>query len=112
LTTQWSAKDPLDKRDYWFNFAPMLPSGATLTAATVTIAAGQYTVTEPFADLVLLDHDVTDSTWVVIRVEGGVPGNDPVTGATDYDVQYFVTTNTGETRDLTKTLTVNERKAP
>ena len=98
---KWSAKDPQDIRDYWFDFGPLLPDGAVLTAATVTIAPGQFEIASPYMDLAKQTDDIANDTWVVIRVTGGTPAK--------YVIHYHVTDSTGQEFDLDKTLEVKER---
>lgn len=102
MATKWSPKDPQDVRDYWIDFTSLLAVDETLTAETVTIAAAQYPVIAPYADLSVVEDDFT-TPMVRVRVEGGTPAS--------YAIQYHVTTSSGQEFDLTKTLIVKERTA-
>lgn len=102
MATKWSPKDPQDIRDYWVDFTSLLPTGVTVTAATVTIAADQFTVEAPYTDLTKVEDDI-DSPRVRVRVEGGTPEK--------YEVKFHITASDGQEFDLTKTLQVKERTA-
>lgn len=95
MTAQnWSAKDPNDIRDYWFDWGSegFLPAGVTITGSTVTVAAGITKVSDAIE---------TDGKRVRYRVSGGVVGT--------YDITNLITVSTGEQFESTKTLTVKER---
>jgi hypothetical protein len=102
MATKWSPKDPQDIRDYWVDFTSLLPTGVTITAATVTIDPDQHPVTAPYTDLSKVEDDLA-TPQVRVRVEGGTPEK--------YAIQYHVTASDGQQFDLTKTLQVKERTA-
>jgi hypothetical protein len=87
---KWSAKDPNDIRDYWFDWSLFLADGVTITASTITIAAGITKVDDDFED-----------TRTRFRVSGGTIGN--------YAVTNLVVVSTGEQFEVTKILKVKER---
>ena len=103
MATKWSAKDPQDVRDYWVDFTALLAADETLTAATVDVP-DQDAPVDPYEVLAEVSSAIAgDNKMVVARFSGG--------SVTKYNIQYHVTTSTGQQFDLTKTLEVKERIA-
>lgn len=92
MATKWSAKDPNDIADYWFDWSQFLIESENITAATVTVPAGLTGVAQDFTDKV-----------VRIRLSGGTLGK--------YAVDCLITTDAGQKFEITKTLEVKERAA-
>jgi hypothetical protein len=96
--SKWSPKDPTDVADYWIDWTPILNQqvggttvAANVTAVVVTVPAGLTKVgTEDFTG------NITRA-----RFGGGAIGK--------YDTNWVITTDTGETFELTKVLEVKER---
>lgn len=88
---KWSAKDPSDIADYWFDWTDFLPADENITDADVTVPAGLESVTQDFTEKV-----------VRVRLSGG-------TVDTDYPIDCLITTDAGEVFESTKTLSVKER---
>lgn len=91
MTAKWSAKDPNDIADYWFDWTDFLPDTETITAATVTVPTGLTGLSNSFED-----------KRVRVRLSGG-------TVDTDYAIDCLITTDAGQTFEITKTLQVKER---
>lgn len=91
MTQTWTAKDPEDIADYWFDWSAFLDTTETITAATVVVPTG----------LTSLVNDFTDKT-VRVRLSGGTVGD-------KYPIDCLITTDGGQEFDITKTLTVKER---
>jgi len=89
---KWSAKDPTDVADYWFDWASFLPQPATISSASVTVPTGITKVTSDYT-----------GNKVRVRLSGGTAG-------VGYDITCVINTDTGETFEITKTLQVKERK--
>lgn len=104
----WSPKDPGDKKWYWFNFAPLLPTGVTVTSCVTEIDANQHEFADPYVDLEKIDDAIIDDTWVGFLCIGGVPPASGTAG-TKYNVHFHATASNGEERDVDKTLQVKER---
>lgn len=90
MTARWSPKDPNDVADYWFDWTGFLPDTENVTAATVTVSDGLTKVSESFED-----------KRVRVRLSGGTVGN--------YPIDCLITTDAGQTFEITKTLEVKER---
>jgi hypothetical protein len=89
---KWSAKDPSDVRDYYFDWTDLLAADETIDAHTITMPTG-VTATE----------DEHDDKTVRVRISGGAAD-------VSYDIDCLITTSTGQTLDITNTLKVAERK--
>jgi hypothetical protein len=96
---KWTAKDPSDIADYFWDWGStsivaaerFLPESTTITAHTVTVPAGITKVSD--------SH--TDKT-VRVRVSGGTAG-------TNYGLTCLITCSDGQVFESTKTLQVVER---
>lgn len=91
MAAKWSPKDPNDIADYWFDWTDFLPESEAITAATVTVPTGLTGVSNSFED-----------KKVRVRLSGG-------TVDTSYDIDCLITTDAGQTFEITKTLLVKER---
>lgn len=91
MAAKWSAKDPSDVADYWFDWTDFLPAEENITGATVTVSDGLTKASESFED-----------KRVRVRLSGG-------TVNTDYPIDCLITTDAGQTFEITKTLQVKER---
>lgn len=89
-----SPKDPNTDEDYGVNWADRLPSGVTVSSATVkTITPnGELTAGSP----------TVSSPTVTARFTGGTAG-------TDYAVTFRLTLSDAQTKEVTITIPVRER---
>jgi hypothetical protein len=91
MATKWSAKDPSDIADYFFDWTEFLPEGEIITEATVTVPTGVTGVIDDFTD-----------KMVRVRLSGG-------TADENYPIDCLISTDAGQVFEMTSTLKVKER---
>lgn len=91
IKNKWDPKDPADIDDFWYNWAPRLPTGVTIVSELVT---GPDEI----------DVVATDFLGPVVRVRlgGGV-------AASSYPIDCTVTLSNGTVLQETSVLQVKER---
>jgi hypothetical protein len=94
MATKWSAKDPADIADYFFDWTEFLPEGEIITEATVTVPTGVIGVID--------DIDPDTSRIVRVRLSGG-------TADENYPIDCLITTDAGQAFEMTSVLKVKER---
>ena len=87
----WSPKDPGDVADYWFDWSTFLPAAESISSASVTVPFGITSVVSDFT-----------SRAVRVRLSGGQAG-------TSYPILCSISTDSGESFEITKSLTVQGR---
>ena len=87
----WSPKDPGDVADYWFDWSTFLPAAQSISSATVTVPSGITSVASDFTSKV-----------VRVRLSGGTAG-------AYYAILCAISTDTGESFEISKNLAVQGR---
>lgn len=103
MATKWSAKDPNDIADYWFDWTDFLPELETITDATITIPAevDQPIPEAPYDYLEIVSQSFADKR-VRVRLSGGI-------ATVGYLINCLITTSDDQVFEDTKTLWIKER---